>query len=43
VGTQLIEFQAMDAAGNSTTATTTHTVIDVTPPHLHRVGKVRRK
>jgi hypothetical protein len=36
VGTRVIEFTATDAAGNSTTATTTHTVVDVTPPAIAR-------
>jgi hypothetical protein len=42
VGTHLIEFQATDAAGNSTTATTTHTVVDVTPPTIVRTTPSQR-
>jgi hypothetical protein len=34
-GTHVIQLQATDAAGNSTTATTTHTLVDVTPPIIN--------
>lgn len=34
LGTHVITIQVTDEAGNSTTATTTHTVIDVTPPDI---------
>jgi hypothetical protein len=36
-GTYTIQLKTQDAAGNTATATTTHTVIDVTPPTLGRV------
>jgi hypothetical protein len=35
-GTHTIELQVTDQAGNTTTATTTHTVVDVTPPTITR-------
>jgi hypothetical protein len=35
-GTHLIELEVKDQAGNTTTATTTHTVLDVTPPTITR-------
>lgn len=34
LGTHVISIQVTDEAGNSTTATTTYTVIDVTPPDI---------
>lgn len=37
-GSHVIEVKATDAAGNSSTATTTHTIIDVTPPIIHSVS-----
>ncbi len=37
-GTHTVELQVKDAAGNTTTATTTHTVVDVTPPTITRAS-----
>jgi PKD repeat protein len=42
VGTHVIEFTATDAAGNSTTAATTHTVVDATPPLISRTTPSQR-
>jgi hypothetical protein len=41
-GTHTITLQVTDQAGNSTTATTTHTVIDVTPPTISRATPSRQ-
>lgn len=35
VGTHTLQIKVTDEAGNSTTVSTTHTVLDVTPPTLH--------
>jgi hypothetical protein len=41
-GTHVIQLQVSDAAGNRTTGTTTHTVLDTTPPTITRATPSRQ-
>ncbi len=41
-GTHVIHLQVQDAAGNLTTGTTTHTVLDTTPPTITRATPSRQ-